>query len=61
MATHSVVNIKKKFSWKICEWAAMQNRMLVFPFTASFSSSSYIFANFSSISHEKHESQYFST
>lgn len=43
--------LKKNSSWKICEWVAMQNRMLAFPLTASFPSSSDFFANFSSISH----------
>lgn len=52
MEIHHVVNIlKKKSSWKVCEWVAMQNRMLAFPLIASFPSSSYFFANFSSISH----------
>lgn len=52
MKIHNVVNIKKKkSSWKICEWVAMQNRMPAFPPTVSFLSSSYFFANFSSISH----------
>lgn len=51
MATHNVVNIQKISSWKICEWVTKQNRTLVFPLPASFPSSSYFFANFSSISH----------
>jgi len=53
MAIHSVFNIQKISSWKICEWVIKQNRKLVFPFPASFPSSSYFFANSYSISHMK--------
>lgn len=51
MAILNVVNIKKKLFLKDLWMINYTEQNACFPLTASFPSSSYVFANFSSISH----------